>query len=475
MQLLDKAALELLETGCERSLSALQGEFSRPIMQLTALGDTLAPHDLAFAATRRDDVVPPTPGLQMLFNLNHGCLSRLFNVQKTELNQVVGASTSVRCFFQDKTNGAKKDLVVTAGTTLGHARKAVGWLFDHGGEQLDFGAVPDSKVLVEGETLTFAFSAGSFFGVLAKPEPPQVGTLHLPTTSAASSRPPDPARPDHVVVLMLENRSFDHLLGKVALPADHPGWHRYAGQLPDCKPCLWPDPDHDVPGVQGVQLGAREPATCGFCKEQLKTANFTESYRLQSEKEYSKKAPATGSSPVSSYTEDHIQCMAHLAREFTTCDEWYSALAGPTVPNRMLFLTCATPENSHHNPEGGQQLLAYIRGMSSVPTLFNKLDTCRHVLETGIEPWRVYYEDTPLSIFLSHLKGTDHANFRKFDRFKEDVAKNNLPLFTFIEPRYYDRPGDRKFANDFHPPHNSQLADERKTCVLLCLFVFNIG
>lgn len=65
---------------------------------------------------------------------------------------------------------------------------------------------------------------------------------------------------------------------------------------------------------------------------------------------------------------------------------------------------------------------------------------------------RVYFEDTPLSIFLSHLKGTDHANFRKMDMFKEDVAANRLPLFSFIEPRYYDRNGS--YSNDFHPPHN---------------------
>ncbi len=81
-------------------------------------------------------------------------------------------------------------------------------------------------------------------------------------------------------------------------------------------------------------------------------------------------------------------------------------------------------------------------------------------METGIEPWRVYYEDTPISIFLSHLKGADHANFRRFDKFKEDVANNRLPLFSFIEPRYYDRPKEGKYARDFHPPHNPYLADE---------------
>lgn len=43
-------------------------------------------------------------------------------------------------------------------------------------------------------------------------------------------------------------------------------------------------------------------------------------------------------------------------------------------------------------------------------------------------------------------KGADHSNFRRFDKFKEDVAANRLPLFSFIEPRYYDRPGEGKVS-----------------------------
>lgn len=46
------------------------------------------------------------------------------------------------------------------------------------------------------------------------------------------------------------------------------------------------------------------------------------------------------------------------------------------------------------------------------------------------------------------------------ENFKEDVAKNRLPLVSFIEPRYYDRPGSKAFANDMHPPHHVGLADE---------------
>src|SRR5262249_17318766 len=66
----------------------------------------------------------------------------------------------------------------------------------------------------------------------------------------------------------------------------------------------------------------------------------------------------------------------------------------------------------------------------------------------------------PLSIFLTHLAGEEHGNFRNMSTFATDVAKNRLPLVSFLEPRYYDRPGMKEFANDAHPPHHVGLADK---------------
>lgn len=51
--------------------------------------------------------------------------------------------------------------------------------------------------------------------------------------------------------------------------------------------------------------------------------------------------------------------------------------------------------------------------MKEVPTVFNVLEKCKFVSETGVQPWRVYFEDTPLSIFLTHLAAEEHGNFRK--------------------------------------------------------------
>lgn len=456
----DNAALRLLCNECEKDLEELtKKQFNLPLSQLTSMGDE--PEDIAYAANM-EGIQVPIPEMQELVDMSRVALGKLFPVKGkhgASVTEMVTTS-SVRCFFECSLG--VKDLVLARGTTINDARPAVGWLWDQGrGEHLDFGIISEDHVLQDGERIPFSINAQKIFPTPpAHPEVPST-RVNVPIGDPRGSGP-RPDRPDHVVVLMLENRSFDHMFGKISLPAGHPGFHRRT-DLPDAVPVLWPDPDHDVPGVQGVQLGhadGHEGSECGFCQQRLKASNFEESYRIQSEKEYSKKAPSTGGTPASSFKEEQIQCMAHLAKEFCTSDEWYAGLSGPTVPNRMLFLTCATPFNSHHNPEGGSELLAYVKGMKTVPTLFERLEECRVVRETGVEPWRVYYEDTPLSIFLSHLKPTQHSNFRKMERFKEDVEHNRLPLFSFIEPRYYDRPGEKKFANDFHPPHNAMLADE---------------
>lgn len=128
----------------------------------------------------------------------------------------------------------------------------MGWLFEDGnGEHIDFDPVPDTRTVAEGETFRFRINKDKLFPVADKKSGIKQPSITIPLTQDTSG--PRDDRPTHVVCLMLENRSFDHLLGKVQLPAGHPGWHRRT-DLPDAKPVVWPDPDHDVDGVQHVQV-----------------------------------------------------------------------------------------------------------------------------------------------------------------------------------------------------------------------------
>jgi hypothetical protein len=264
-----------------------------------------------------------------------------------------------------------KPVLLPNGTKLFDAKKAFATVLGVDASSLEF-LSSTNKELHDGESVEVSLSREILGGT------EQQKSTRTPLPSQAGKKAVNTQRPDHVVMLMLENRSFDHMLGKVRLDASHPGWDRRT-DLQEAIPVVWPDPSHNSEDVQGTQLGldlegSTEIKTelgsdCGFCKSRLKTENFDLSYEIEKKRPLALKAEHTGSTTTCSYNEDEIKCLAYLAKEYCTSDQYFCALAGPTVPNRMLALTCDTPADSHHNPEGGAQLMEYLRGMKSVPSL----------------------------------------------------------------------------------------------------------
>jgi len=132
---------------------------------------------------------------------------------------------------------------------------------------------------------------------------------------------PNPARSgiDHVVVVMMENRSFDHMLGW--LPGadgkqagltyvDRAGIaHATHSLAPDYQGCAHPDPDHSYDGARVEYDG-------GACDGWL---------RAGSNDEYAIGYYEAGDAPF----------FARAATDWTACDRYFAAFMGPTFPNRM--------------------------------------------------------------------------------------------------------------------------------------------
>jgi phospholipase C len=132
---------------------------------------------------------------------------------------------------------------------------------------------------------------------------------------------------DTVVTVMMENRSFDHLLGwlpgadgkQAGLAyADVAGrihsTHRLA---PDFQGCDWNDPRHTPSWVKRQYNHGK----CdGFLKPQ----------------------PLGDTFPIGYYTADDLPIMAALARGHTVCDRYHCSVLGPTLPNRMYAWTGTT-------------------------------------------------------------------------------------------------------------------------------------
>ena len=168
----------------------------------------------------------------------------------------------------------------------------------------------------------------------------------------------DKTKPDrikHVFVLMLENRSFDHLLGFSQLkgtdaitgqPTSIEGldpvrdWN--AGPdgkpLPVSSPADWAmpyDPGHEYPDVMEQLCGANGSYP------HINNSGFVA--------DYAKVDPAHPGEIMKCYAPEQLPVITTLAREFAVCDHWFSSMPGPTWPNRF-FIHAASSGGLDHSP-----------------------------------------------------------------------------------------------------------------------------
>jgi phospholipase C len=251
----------------------------------------------------------------------------------------------------------------------------------------------------------------------------------------------------HVIHLLLENRSFDHVLGTLkktyptldGIDPAAPAKNNYQGsdylQSAGAARYLNFDPRHEYEHVM-LQLSGRNG---GFVQD------FSQSYP---------KATPTDRAEVMNYHDlGKLPAIHELAQNFTICDHWFSSVPGPTWCNR-LFALSGTSLGRVAMPEGIMNLNVH---WYSQPTLFDRLNE-QHI------SWKVYSGDAPLSLLFVHQwEPQNAARYRPMTEFYRDVASfkkegdptdQDLPLFTFIEPSYW-QPG----ANDAHPPHDILAAD----------------
>jgi phospholipase C len=255
----------------------------------------------------------------------------------------------------------------------------------------------------------------------------------------------------HLVVLMLENRSLDCMLGRLypddarfdgLTGTETNVWHKPGG-LPEIIP-VWTDPtltaaalcipDPD-PGegfadihmqINGMGSNAG-PAMGGFVDNYM-------------ERPVTSPAPARNPAAVMHhFTPDLVPVISQLARAFGVSDRWHASAPCQTWPNRF-FAHCGTANGYVNNAPSHFPYTA--------PTVFHRLSAVK-------QSWRVYFHDIPQSATLAGLWTGMFTHFRGFDEdFARDAATGNLPAYSFIEPRYFPDTLLGRVPNDEHPPHN---------------------
>jgi phospholipase C len=293
---------------------------------------------------------------------------------------------------------------------------------------------------------------------------------------------------EHVVLLMLENRSFDNIFGGYNAYLQNHGLSAQVNgltgtevnptsdggsvqvfQLTDVPEATVPSPDpgesYDdmtaqiygyTDGVPNTDLGT--PTMKGF------VINYSDQSFVQD------------ASTVMTYFGEPLVAVSWLAGLMgAVSDTWYAAAPTQTYANRVMSI-CAIPGDYQLDVFGKTVNMPFVNdadffipvlstgiptevnsayGAVSYTSIFELFD--QKYLNPATPNWKIYYHDTALSSLVAYVNQqwtssdpaqTSSVNICHFDdsdyplppgyaTFKQDVSSGTLPMFSIIEPRYY--------------------------------------
>ena len=299
--------------------------------------------------------------------------------------------------------------------------------------------------------------------------PPRLGPGSINPGPAVD--PGNLSKIDHIVVLMMENRSFDHMLGYLSKE----------GGRGDIEGLKW---ENDSNRTQFNFYNGRfyypHPLTDThlFNPESLGPDHSFESVKAQMAdnmghfvSDYAKNKigddPAQLSQVMGYYTAQYLPTYDMLAREFCVCDHWFCSHPGPTWPNRFVYLTGDLNRDSYGEPEVNTPLYSDFTP-SEATTIFDLL-TERKVT------WK-YFEQRASTMRAYTRYTFDMTSVLQYDDpvkgFAASVAAG-LPSVTFVDPLFGDLPAGvgSPQDNDDAPP--SDLADGQRFVAQVVSTLFN--
>lgn len=216
---------------------------------------------------------------------------------------------------------------------------------------------------------------------------------------------------DHVVLVMMENRSFDHWLGWLPGADGRQAGLTYPDRngtptathplAPDFQGCGHPDPDHSYSGGRVEYDG-------GACDGWLR-------------------AGSNDDFAIGYYGQRDLAFFGQAAPRWTVSDRYFAAILAETYPNRIYQHAAQTDR------------IVNTTDISNLPTIWDRLG------QKGLRG-RYYYSDVP---FLALWGPKYVAIGRPFASFLVDAATGNLPEVAFVDPRFVDE--DAGTSGDDHP------------------------
>ncbi len=245
---------------------------------------------------------------------------------------------------------------------------------------------------------------------------------------ASSPRSPL-AEIDAFVVVMMENRSFDHHLGALARDRRYPASDAVDGLRGDQS-----NPDEQGRPVSSWRLASRgrlNPAHAWEPAHASWAGGRNDGFVRVNEGPHRDEV-------MSFHDRERLPVHYALADEFTVCDHWFASVMGPTWPNRF-YLHAAT--------SGGQRGNSPM-GFGAPPTIWERMaERCQETKNyfAGPAPW--YAAGFPAKAF----SGNDAVTPARIEEFFRDAAAGNLPALSIIDPDF--------LSNDGHPVHDLALSE----------------
>jgi len=247
---------------------------------------------------------------------------------------------------------------------------------------------------------------------------------------------------------MMENRSFDHMLG--ALKAQNPAIDGLTGaesnpdtagnkivvqNIAEFQSQLDPDPDHHFPAVD-LQIFNGDPARVPNMQ------GFVKSY-------FNQRRDLAHSQKIMYYFKpENLPVLTTLATEFAVFNRWFSSIPGPTICNRAF---------AHYGSSFGKVAMDLFYVNEPFKSIYNRLidATPKHTAKL------YYYDQTSSTMEIVNLLQHQPELFGTYKDFLDACEKGELPDYCFVEPNYNDHEGDdgEELASDQHPDHNVQAGE----------------
>jgi phospholipase C len=268
---------------------------------------------------------------------------------------------------------------------------------------------------------------------------------------------------DHIVVLMLENRSFDHMLGYLYAESNNvsPAGQAFEGLTgtesnpaptgatpvsvyplsstdPDVYLSPGADPGEGYSATNAQLYGTTTPAATALASNDGFVTNFASTLLWEQQEGWSIVAGTQAGDIMGMFTPALLPVLSGLAKGYAVCDHWYASAPTETMPNRAF--ACAATSQGHMDDATKK---------FTSPSIFGLLSD--HAVS-----WSIYgYTSAPLTrLDFSDTTAAPDANFGLFTDFQAAAAAGTLASYVWLEPSW------ESTGNSQHPNYDVALGEQ---------------